>query len=428
MATVRLTKRRVEEVTPEGRDLYLFDSEVHGFGLRVRSSGVKSYFLQFRQGAGGRRANKVRYTIGRHGQPWTVEQARRHAKTLLAQAKTGTDPVIARNTERAAMTVAELCDLYLAKVPTLVLPQRGRPKKASTLAIDRGRIVRHIVPLLGNKRVRDLTSRDIERFQERVAAGETKADVKTGKHGRARVTGGRGTAARTVGLFGGILSFAVKERIRADNPVRGVTRYSDTKRERYLSGEELTRLGDALAAVETERPVPVAAIRFLALTGLRLSEALTLQWEHIDAELGCLRLPDSKTGARVVMLGAPALALLAVQPKLEGNPFVFPGERRGHHFVGLPKIWRKVRERAKLDGLRMHDLRHGFASVAAAGGNGVFIVGKLLGHADPKSTHRYVHLADSPVKAAADRTAETISARMQGKPSREIVVLRTERV
>ncbi len=427
MATVRLTRQRVERVAPEGRDLYLFDSEVHGFGLRVRASGIKSYFVQYRQGAGGRRAAKVRYSIGQHGQPWTVEMARRHAIQVLAEVRTGSDPAMTRDSERAAITVSELCDLYLAKVPTLVQHRNGRPKTASTLATDRGRIARHIKPLLGNKRVRDLTPHDIERFQERIAKGDSKADVKTGIRGRARVTGGRGTASRTVGLLGGILTFAVKVRVRPDNPVRGVARYTDARRERYLSGEELARLGDALTAFESGQPVAVAAIRLLALTGLRRSEALTLQWTFVDSAAGCLRLPTTKTGPRVAMLGAPALALLAAQPRLEGSPYVFPGQRRGHHYVGLPKVWGKVRERAGLADVRLHDLRHGFASVAAASGNGLIIVGKLLGHADPKSTHRYVHIADDPVKAAADRTAGSIAASMAGKTPGEVVPLRPVR-
>lgn len=426
MATLKLTKRIVEAAQPATveqderaapRDAFLFDSEVKGFGLRVKPSGVGTYFVQYRQGAGGRRARKVRFFFGRHGQPWTVERARRQAKLLLAGAATGSDPITERNAERVAMTVAELCDLYLEKVTGLVQHRHGRPKKPSTLATDRGRIARHIKPLLGGKRVKDLTTQDVERFQEQVAIGATKIDVKTGKHGRARVTGGPGTAARTVGLLGGILSFAVRERIRPDNPVRGVARYKDQKRERFLSAEELARLGDALATAEHDHPAAIAVIRFLALTGLRRSEALTLRWEHVDQGLGILRLADSKTGARIVTLGKPALGLLNRQLRLEGNPYVFPGERRGHHLVGLPKVWRKVREQAGLAGVRLHDLRHGYASVAASSGTGLFVVAKLLGHTDLKSTLRYAHLADDPVKSAADRTASSIEAQMTKRTS-----------
>ena len=150
---------------------------------------------------------------------------------------------------------------------------------------------------------------------------------------------------------------------------------------------------------------------------------MNLKWEHVDQALGFLRLPDSKTGARIVTLGAPALQLLAGVPQFEGNPYVFPGERRGHHLVGLPKVWRKARDRADLPSLRLHDLRHAYGSVAATSGAGLFIVAKLLGHADLKSTQRYVHLADDPVRAMADQTAKAIDAHMAGNRDRRVIAL-----
>jgi integrase len=320
----------------------------------------------------------------------------------------GKDPRVIRADEKAARTVAELCDQYLAEGCTT--------KKPSTLATDRGRIERHIKPLMGRARVKDVTPGDVRRFLRDVAAGKTAADVKTGPRGRAIVAGGKGTATRTVGLLGGIFSFAVEVGMRPDNPVRGVKRFLDRKGERFLSPEELAHLGDALAASETdgENPVAIAGIRLLVLTGCRKSEILTLRWEDVDFERACLRLPDSKTGEKIIALGAPALEVLDSLPRLQGNLYVLPGERDGRHFVGLPKVWERIRARAGLDGVRLHDLRHTYASVGAGAGLGLPIVGALLGHRDPKTTARYAHIADDPAKAAADRIAGEIATAMRG--------------
>jgi integrase len=166
--------------------------------------------------------------------------------------------------------------------------------------------------------------------------------------------------------------------------------------------------------VEAENPIALAAIRLLVLTGCRKSEILTLQWDHVDFERSCLRLPDSKTGAKVVQLGAPALAVLAKFPRVEN--YVLPGAAAGKHLVGLPRVWERLRKRAKLTDVRLHDLRHSFASVGAASGDSLLVIGKLLGHRDPKTTSRYAHLADDPLKAAADRISTNIALAMTRSP------------
>lgn len=398
----KITKRTVDSCEPREQRYTVWDTTLRGFGVRVNSDGSKSYVVKYL--IDGRQRW---YTIGRHG-ALTPDEARTEAQDILGKAAKGIDPAKTKAEERAASTVAELCDRYLA--------DGCATKKPSTLATDRGRIERHIKPLLGHRRVKDVTAGDVRRFLNDVANGKTAADVKTGPHGRAIVGGGKGAATRTVGLLGGIFSFAVEEGLRSDNPVRGVKRFPDKKGERFLSLEEMARLGDALAAAEEDgrNPLAIAGIRLLMLTGCRKSEVLTLQWEHVDMERGCLRLPDSKSGEKVVPLGAPALELLDTLPRLEGNPYVLWGEKKGAHLVGLPRVWARIRARANLDGVRLHDLRHSFASVGAGAGMGLPIVGKLLGHRDPKTTARYAHVADDPAKAAADRIASTISGAMRG--------------
>ena len=399
----KITKRAVDAAVPGKRDAFLWDTDLTGFGLKVTPAGNRIYVLQYRF---GRRL--CRYTIGKHGAPWTPEAARREAARLRGMIAAGTNPAEAKADSRRDITVRQLCDLYLSEGCTT--------KRPSTLATDRSNIERHIKPVLGRKAVRAVTRADIERFQRDVAAGKTATDVRTGPRGRAIVQGGKGTAARAVAVLGAIFTFAVKRGLRLDNPVRGVARFKGQKKERFLTTGELAQLGDALTAAEQEgfNPVAAAAIRLLVMTGARKSEILTLRWEWVDFERSCLRLPDSKTGAKVVPLGAPALELLASLPRIENNPHVLPGEKAGGHFVGLQKAWARLRDRAGLPDVRIHDLRHSFASVAVAGGDSLYLVGKVLGHRQARTTEAYAHLQAGPVRAVADRTARQIAAAMNG--------------
>ena len=219
----------------------------------------------------------------------------------------------------------------------------------------------------------------------------------------------------------GILSalFTVAEirglRPEGSNPCRHVKRFPEAKRERFLSDEEYRRLGAVLRKAEktgTEPPEAVAAIRLLVPTGCRLSEIMTLRWEDVDPEAAELRLPDSKTGARVVHLGGPAVAVLRGIPRVEGNPWVIAGRRPGSRLASLHYPWGRIRKRAGLDGVRLHDLRHSFASGGLLVGENLPMIGKLLGHSQVQTTARYAHLADHPVKAAADRIASRIAGIM----------------
>lgn len=292
------------------------------------------------------------------------------------------------------------------------------------------------------RRVKTLARADIDRFMADVAAGKTAADEKTGKRGRAIVRGGKGTANRTTDLLASMLTFAVSRNYCPNNPARGVRKYRPQPRERFLAPKELARLGEVLAKAEAEfregearakqgkprksgrkgendppsgeNPCAIAAIRLLMLTGCRKSEILLLRWEWVDFERALLRLPDSKTGAKAVPLGAPALELLTTVTRIEGNPHVFPSTVGEGHLVGIQKVWSRIRNRAELPDVRLHDLRHSFASVGAAGGDSLYIVGKLLGHTQARTTRRYAHLADDPLRAAADRIASKIAASMNG--------------
>lgn len=405
----KITKRTVDAARPGRRDTFLWDTAIPGFGLKVTSAGRKVYVLQYRMG--GRGTPVQRYTIGSHGAPWTPDKAREEAQRLLGQIDARTDPARVRALARDEPTIAELCDRYLSDGPAI------KPnKKASSWAIDRSNIGRHIKPLLGRKKVGTVARADVERFQQDVAAGKTKTDEKTGPHGRAIVEGGKGTAARSVAVLGAIMSYAVRRGYRADNPVKGIERLKGERRERYLSLSEFSRLGGVLAAAERDgaNPAAIAAIRLLLLTGARKSEILGLKWEWVDFERGCLRLPDSKTGAKAIPLGAPALELLASLARIEGSPFVFPAEKGNGHLIGVPKVWQRIRALAGLGDVRLHDLRHSFASFAVASGNSLYLVGKVLGHRQARTTEVYAHVHDDPLRAVADRTAAGIASALKG--------------
>jgi integrase len=398
----KLTKTFVDNAKPEARDRFLWDGELAGFGLKVCVGGRKVYVCQYRHGT-GRRAPTRRLTIGAHGSPWTVETARKEARRILGLAAQGGDPAKAKQDAKAVLTVAELCDDYLLNgIAT---------KKASTLVSDRGRIERHIKPLIGHVRLTDMSKATVGRFMQDVAIGKTATDVKTGDRGRAIVTGGKGTASRTVGLLGGIFSYAVDAALMAENPVRGVKRYKDKKNLRFLNYEELIRLGKALREVEANgaNPQGVAIIRLLILTGCRKGEIENLRWQDVDFDLGFLRLPDSKTGQAIRPLNRAANAVLFSLPRYQGCDLVFPSEKLDRPYVGTPKVWTSVRAASELTDVRLHDLRHSFASVAVSEGSSLPVIGVLLGHKDTATTAQYAHLHDDPVRGASETVGDRLA-------------------
>jgi integrase len=415
MAAGRITKRTVDSLTVTGKDYVHWDGELTGFGVRVRATGAKSFVAVYR--TGGRNSPQRRVTIGSVGKI-EADKAREEAKSIILQAELGQDRAAEKAKARAEMTFDKVCDLYLR--------EGCETKKASTIATDRGRIERHIKPLLGRKRIGEITRTDVEKFMRDVANGKTATDEKTKKRGRAIVEGGKGAATRTVGLLGGIMSFAVSRQLRADNPVRGVKRYADKKGETFLSSSELGRVGSALAGAEAKgaNPSAIAIIRLLAFTGARKSEIAGLKWSEVDIERGYLRLGDSKTGAKVIPIGAPAREVLAGHAAAENTAYVFPAASGASHFQGVEKVWRNVRAAAGFPNLRLHDLRHSFASVGLARGDALPVIGAILGHADVKTTSRYAHLADDPVKLAADGISQTVAAALSGAPLAQVHSIR----
>jgi len=419
---MKLTKRSIDDLKPlPSGDLYVWDDDVAGFGLRVKRSGVRSFMVQYRNASGVSR----RITLGKFG-VLTADEARKLAKAKLAEAAKGDDPAAKRSEDRRAMTVRQLCRAYLeAAGKNLIIGKGGRPKKSSTLYIDRGRIERHILPVLGSRPVRDLKTPDITRFMRDIASGKTAADIKTGFRGRAIVKGGPGTASRTIGLLGGMLSFAVSEGIISANPARGVKRPADKRREIRLSADQYRALGTALAEAGSagENSAAILGVRLLALTGCRRGEIERLRWDEVDLPGRCLRLSDSKEGKSVRPLGGDAFAFLAKVPR-EGR-YVLRGTGFDRPFVGLPKAWARIIGNANFPGLTPHGLRHAFASVAADLGYAEPTIAAMLGHATHSTTGRYVHHLDSALTAAADRVAGQIGTMMMGRrTAAKIVPLR----
>lgn len=415
----KITKRVVDLLRPDpgGRDLFKWDSgdgALKGFGVRVKPSGAKSYFVQYRNREGRTR----RLVLGRVGE-LTPDQARQLAGDRLKQVRLGGDPSAERHAARAGITVTELCDLYLADA-------KGRIKP-STLAMDRSRIECHVKPLIGRRAVSGLTRRDIERFQADVAAGKTaKPRKEKGRSGKA--TGGRGVSARTVGMLGAILEFAKRHGTIADNPARGIRRFADNKLRRFLNASELRTLGVAMRKAERDgdNRTGIAAIRALLLTGCRRNEILALPWAWLDLKSRCIRFEDSKSGAQLRPIGATAAKHLAVQPRQDGCPWVFKSGSGVGHFVGLPRVLARLCTLAGLEDVTIHTLRHSFAASAAELGFSELTIAGLLGHSVPGVTARYAHVPDSALVAAADRVSARMAAALDGKREAEIVRLRRD--
>ena len=378
----RITKRSVDAIKAGGTDTVYWDGELTGFGLRVRRSGRKSYVVQTRI------AGKLCwFTIGPHG-PLNPDQARARALEILACAKKDIDPRDADARREAEPSMADLGRRFLEEyVPVHCKPStREEYSRSVRLFVD---------PVIGELRVPEVQRKDIAALHHGLRDKPYQAN-------------------RTLGVLSKMFSLAEVWGWRPDgsNPCRHVKRYKEHKRERFLSPEETERLGQVLREAEEEMPSAVAAFRLLLLTGCRMSEIRDLRWEYVKDD--CIELPDAKTGGRVVPLGPEARAVLSAIPRDEDNPWVIAGRLPGSHLTDLQRPWRRIRKQAGLEGVRIHDLRHSFASRALALGESLTMIGKLLGHTQVQTTARYAHLARDSIQTAAARITGSIGENLLG--------------
>jgi integrase len=401
----KLTKRAVDAASPEEERYVLWDTEVRGFGLRVYPSEQKTYLLKHKG---------IWHTIGQHGSPWTPDTARDKAKAMLRDLEQGVDLRAKKQAADAMPTMAEFCDTYLTECVN--------HKKPKTINADRGRIEHHIKPLIGKLKMDKVTADDVARLWRDVKAGKT-AGVKTGakKKGRIVVKGGAGAANQCVMLLSAVMSEACDPqkscKLRTDNPCEGFKKPKGKTMMRFLDADETARLGAALKAevATSGDPYGAALIALLAFTGMRRGEAETLEWRFVDFPRRALQLPDSKTGWKIVYLNSPALVLLEELTSFAGDArYVFQGYVKGKHFQGLGKVWNRVRKASGLEDVRLHDLRHSFASASAAGGSNLPMIGALLGHKHAATTQKYVHLVNAPVHEASEKTGTSLATAMGG--------------
>lgn len=418
----RITKRVVDGLKVLPREYAVWDGSMPGFGVRVRPSGAKSYIVVYRAGS-GRSAPVRRFTIALVGQV-TPDEARSKAQKVLGSVAHGHDPAAERSDDRAMPTVSELADRFLAEHVRL-------KRKPGTVAFYRDVLERLIKPALGTSKVDKLTRAAVTKAHAKLAATPFQAN-------------------RMLAVLGSMYTFGQRVGVVPEgvSPVRGIEKYAERRRERFLAVAELERLGAAIREAETTgipwmvdeakpkanhtpraelrfttiSPFAAAALRLLLFTGCRLREVLHLRWEEVDLQRGLLFLPDSKTGRKTIILNAPALAVIAALPVI--GPYVIPGDDPAKPRADLNRPWRAVAKRAGLSGVRLHDLRHTYASVGAGSGLGLPIIGKLLGHSQPATTARYAHLDNDPLRRASESIGGRLATALgenAGAPSAEVI-------
>ena len=387
---IRLTKRSVEKLESGAEDYFIWDSDLSGFGVRVMPSGRKSYLVQYRAGGRSRRRS-----IGQHG-ALTADQARLEAKKLLGEVARGGNPAEDRQCKLREPTVASLCDRFLREYAALHC-------KPSTQKGYQSIITTGIRPHLGSRKIGDISRADVVAFHH---------DLRDRPY----------TANRAVAMLSRMFNLAEDWGLRREgsNPARRIRKFREEEKKRYLSDAEQARLGQALGdALETgqETEFAVAAISLLILTGCRLGEILTLKWEYVTPHH--LELPDSKTGRRRIPLPREAYDILMSLPRMAGNPHVILGETERGHLVNLQKSWLRIRHAAGLDDVRMHDLRHTYASVAVMSGIDPFLLKEIMGHRNLQTTLRYAHFADEAVQRAAGSVAGKLAGAL-GRRSADV--------
>jgi integrase len=410
MAGRRITKRVVDALKPSADEFFVWDDKLVGLGVRIRPSGAKSYVVKYRAGS-GRAAPTRRVTLARVGQI-TPEEARDLARKTLGAVAHGADPAALKAVEKRAASLQEIADLFLQE-------HAEAKRKTSTAGFYRDVLERLVLPELGSRKAEKITAIDLVRLHTKMRNRPYQAN-------------------RVLAVVGSLYSFASKRHIVpfGTNPARGIEKYPEKGRERFLNDSELTRLGEAIREAETAGipyevdatkpsakhaprsenrrtkigPHAAAALRLLLFTGARLREILHLKWEHVDLDRGLLLLPDSKTGKKAIVLNPPALKVLTGLSR--ASNYVVAGDDPSKPRADLKRPWRAVVKRAALEGVRIHDLRHTYASIGAGGGFGLPIIGKLLGHTQSATTARYAHLDNDPLRRASESIAGRIAEAM----------------
>ena len=408
----KISKRTVDAASPDtARRFFIWDTEIKGFGLLVLPSGVKSYVLQYRTQDGDSR----RATIGKHG-TITPDEARAKADMMRRAIAEGRDPLAEKRDRRYAATVGDLLDAYLAS-------ETFAAKAETTRATDRGRILRHLKPLLGKVKADQLTPERIKRASAAIRDGKTAVTEKTGFRGQARVRGGEGAARKSVRLLRAVLSWAVAEGKVKGNAAAGIKTGSDGSRDTILDdADAYARLFRTLDTMETERRIrqPVAdAVRLIALTGARRGEVSSMRWRHVDLKAGLVTLDVHKTAKstgkpRVIGLPAAAAVLIARQPVGGPDDYVF-APARGKGPLVLSKPWRAIRAEAELpEGIGLHGLRHSLASHMAMRGAEASEIMVVLGHRNLATSQGYIHWAQDARQQIAEKAAAVALAGMIG--------------
>jgi integrase len=405
---VKITKSVVDATRPQAREVRVWDSELKGFVLRVLSSGCKTYAVKYRIGPKQRW-----FTIGEHGSPWTPDKARDKAREVIFKARQGEDLQADKVERRNAVTISQVIDLYLEQGPS------DRPnKRESSWARDRMDLNNHVRPLVGDIAIKDLKPSHVSRMQADVVAGKTAKNVKGGFRTRYIVKGGAGAGARSVATLSAMLSWAIRRDFIADNACLRVTKRQARFHARFLSEAETERLLATCASMEGAGALSHEAadiIRLLIYTGARRREISDLRWSEVSFERRILILPPERTKAggrnryRTIPLSPTAIALL--QRRRQLGVCVFPMPSADKPIQNLYDVWQRVKKEAKLDDVRLHDLRHTFASTALAAGAPLASVGRALGHSNASSTQRYAHLRDESALAVADLVDAVIGRR-----------------
>ena len=384
---MKITKRVIDASAPESKTRYLWDSELGGFGVKILPSGRKTFIVQYRMGGRGKRTRRV--TIGVHGSI-SADQARSAAKKTLALVAIGTDPLAERDEERAALKVSDVIELFTKEHVEAKLSD-------NTISAYEAIARLHLSDDFKKMNIRDVTRQDVARLHFSLRKSHTMAN-------------------KTLAYLSKLFNWSEKFGYRDDhtNPCRHIDKFKEERRERFLSPEEQERLWKVLDRAEEENLTTlyhVGALRVIILSGARLREILHMKWEYADLQRGVIRLPKSKTGAKNIYLNQTAIDVIKSMPKQRGNPYVFCGLVPGQPIHEMQKAWQRIRKLADIEDVRIHDLRHTFASVAVMNGMSLPVVGALLGHSQPRTTARYAHLAVDPLLEAAELVGEKLLER-----------------